>query len=391
MRTLFLLFLLPSMLHAQPKSGGWLRDYSQALAEAKKSNKPLLVVFRCDPCDDTAAFDGEVMRLGGDLMEKFVRVKLTRITGVDLNLFEFDYDCTWYAMILDSNERILGRFGGRDASGPTTYLQIPALKHSLEASLERTKVKSDAPKRPEPQRVEDFPAFKRQKGNNCIHCHQAKIFAWDVTRRNNTFKREEYYVYPTPEKIGLKVKAETGDIVESVLPESESKRLGLQTGDRLVSIHELPVSSYADLTFALHKAPQEGEVLIRWSRDGKESEGKLKLISGWKRTDLSWRPSMFEFIPKLQLSGDDLDEPEKTKLGLPEKMFAMRHDKFVHSTLKKIGVQENDVLYRLDGQSVPGTIKEIQNYVKRNYLSGDRLKIDLLRDGKKVQVELELK
>jgi hypothetical protein len=32
-----------------PKRHGWLTDYPAALAEAKKTGKPLLLVFRCDP------------------------------------------------------------------------------------------------------------------------------------------------------------------------------------------------------------------------------------------------------------------------------------------------------------------------------------------------------
>ena len=32
-----------------PKQYGWFIDYPAALAEAKKTGKPLMLVFRCDP------------------------------------------------------------------------------------------------------------------------------------------------------------------------------------------------------------------------------------------------------------------------------------------------------------------------------------------------------
>lgn len=32
-----------------PRKHGWLESYSAGKAEAKRSGKPLMVVFRCDP------------------------------------------------------------------------------------------------------------------------------------------------------------------------------------------------------------------------------------------------------------------------------------------------------------------------------------------------------
>jgi hypothetical protein len=48
------LLLAPGFVVAQPnpadvKRGGWYTDYNQAKAEAKRTGKPMLVVFRCQP------------------------------------------------------------------------------------------------------------------------------------------------------------------------------------------------------------------------------------------------------------------------------------------------------------------------------------------------------
>ena len=32
-----------------PKQHGWFTDYAAAKAEAKKTGKPMMLVFRCDP------------------------------------------------------------------------------------------------------------------------------------------------------------------------------------------------------------------------------------------------------------------------------------------------------------------------------------------------------
>ena len=43
-------------------------------------------------------------------------MRLVRITGVDLRLFEFDYDLTWFAFFLSADGAVYGRYGGRDAT-----------------------------------------------------------------------------------------------------------------------------------------------------------------------------------------------------------------------------------------------------------------------------------
>ncbi len=46
-----LLVLLPGSVHAQGKKGkkNWHSDYIAAKALAKKTGKPMMVVFRCEP------------------------------------------------------------------------------------------------------------------------------------------------------------------------------------------------------------------------------------------------------------------------------------------------------------------------------------------------------
>lgn len=49
------LLILPGVTAAQPSKRpdptkfGWLTDYNAALAEAKRSGKPIFLVFRCEP------------------------------------------------------------------------------------------------------------------------------------------------------------------------------------------------------------------------------------------------------------------------------------------------------------------------------------------------------
>ena len=62
-------------------------------------------------------------------------MRLLRITGVDLNLFDFDFDLTWAAFFMNTNEKIYGRYGGRDAGPADAHLTLPGLKHAMRAAL----------------------------------------------------------------------------------------------------------------------------------------------------------------------------------------------------------------------------------------------------------------
>ena len=59
-------------------------------------------------------------------------MRLVRITGADLSLFEFDYDCAWYGFFLSAEEVIYGRYGGRDAKSDDGRLSIAGLKYAAE-------------------------------------------------------------------------------------------------------------------------------------------------------------------------------------------------------------------------------------------------------------------
>jgi hypothetical protein len=82
---------------------------------------------------------------------QFVCVRLIKITGVDLNLFDFDYDLTWMAFFLNPNEKVLGRYGGRDAYGPDSRLSLKGLRFALTHALDEYCREPDAKAEPRPE------------------------------------------------------------------------------------------------------------------------------------------------------------------------------------------------------------------------------------------------
>jgi S1-C subfamily serine protease len=198
-------------------------------------------------------------------------------------------------------------------------------------------------------------------------------------------------VYPLPENVGLTLDVDAGDRVTAVRPGSPADKAGLKPGDRVTQLAGRPVASFADASYALHKSPAKGSIPVAWERDGRGHAAALEVAAGWRKTNLTWRPSMLDLLPALPFSGDDLTAEEKKRLGLAPKRAAIRQDKHVHSTLKAAGVRAGDVVVGFDGRAVDGAMEDLLGHVRRNYLVGDAVKVDILRDGKPVELPLVLK
>jgi hypothetical protein len=337
--------------------------------------------------------DEQVVRLHkdiADIADKFVRVRLVKIAGMDLRRFEFDHDLTWYAFFLNADETIYGRFGGRDATGAESRISTKGLRYAMGRALEAHK----SPPAPvllngKPERPEDFAAAKLHRG--CIHCHNVNEFRRADLKALGTWDRNSVWVYPLPENVGVTLDIDVGNRVKAVAAGSAADRAGLKPGDHLAKLNGYAVASFGDASYALHKAPWKGSIAVSWVRDGKEYADTLEVADGWRKTNLTWRPSMLDILPSVPFSGDDLTAAEKKQLGLTEKRAAIRQDDPVHATLQAAGVKPGDVLIGFDGQAVDGTIRDLLGFVRRNYLVGDEITINVVRDGKRLDLKHVLK
>jgi serine protease Do len=240
-----------------------------------------------------------------------------------------------------------------------------------------------------PVRVEDFAAAKRHNG--CIHCHNVNEFRRADQKADGTWDRASVWVYPLPENVGITLDVDAGNRVNAVAAGSPAARAGVKPGDVLAKLNGLPVASFADASYALHKAPAAGSISLSWVRGGQGQSGTLEVAAGWKKTNLTWRPSMLDILPSVPFSGDDLTAAEKTALGLSEKRAAIRQDDEVHKALKAAGIRGGDVIVGFDGRAVDGSIRDLLGFVRRNYLVGDEITVNVIRGGKPVEVKLVLR
>ena len=336
--------------------------------------------------------DGQVVRLEkplADVADQFVRCRLVKIAGADLSKFEFDYDLTWFAFFLNADETIYGRYGGRDATDAEARISLKGLRYAMDQALETHKSPPPAPNAVKPVFAEKYDAAKSHKG--CIHCHNVKEFRRADEKKAGTWTRDSLWVYPLPENVGITLDVDVGNRVKAVAKDSAAAKAGLQAGDFVTRIGETNVASFGDAIYGLHKSPAVGEIPIRWTRDGKEQSAKLTVTAGWRRTNLTWRPSLLDILPSVPFYGDDLTAAEKKKLGLDEKRAAFRQDKTVHRTLKDAGIEPLDVIIGIDGKSVEGEYANLLGFVRRNYLVGDTITVDVIRDGKPTQVKVKLR
>lgn len=313
-----------------------------------------------------------------------------KIAGIDLRRFEFDHDLTWYAFFLNADETIYGRFGGRDATSADARISTKGLRHAMERALDAHK----APPPPVPlvgkkELAEDFAAAKSHRG--CIHCHNINEFRRADLKALGTWDRNSVWVYPLPENVGVTLDIDVGNRVKAVAAGSAAESAGLKPGDHVTKLNGYSVASFGDASYALHKAPAKGLIAVSWVHNGKERTGALEVADGWRKTNLTWRPSMLDILPSVPFSGDDLTAAEKKQLGLAVKRAAIRQDDPVHDTLKAAGVKPGDVLIGFDGQAIEGTIRDLLGFVRRNYLVGDAITINVVRDGKQFDLKHILK
>ena len=86
----------------------------------------------------------------------------------------------------------------------------------------------------------------------------------------------------------------------------------------------------------------------------------------------------------------DLTAEEKKALGLSAKRLALRQGEFVTEPARQAGIKQNDVIVGVDGKELEMSGRQFSVYVKLNYKVGDKVTYNLLRDGKRVDVEVTL-
>ncbi len=320
-------------------------------------------------------------------------VRITNMRGVNLNVFDFDYDLVWAAFFMNADEQIYGRYGGRDAESADNILSLAGLRYAMREALaaHRRGSREKVPlAKATLHTVEQYPAAKRLKEGACIHCHQVYDFRREAAQEAGTWRRDDVWVYPLPENLGLTLAVEQGNRVQAVAAYSAASQMGLRAGDVLQRVNALPVASMADVQYALHRSLAEEPIALVWHRDGHRQTGVWQPAPGWRQTDLSWRASTRRLGPPPCVHGEDLTPEEKKALGLSARSLAFRQGNFVTTPARQAGIQQNDIILGVDHKALEMTAGQFCVYIRLHYQVGDTVTFNLLRQGQRLDVPLKL-
>jgi serine protease Do len=379
----------------------WRTDYAAARQEATEKRKPVIVLFRCARLSsDLKTLEDQISRptdpeLSRLLSERVIPLRLGTLKGVDLKTFRFDYDLSLVALVLDPvSSRTLARWGSRDGVSATSRLSVSSLSHLLSA-VTKDYQPDKAPKTASSPRTlnDQYPRFAASKRAQevCYHCHYATDARYADARANTTFTQAMLFSFPLPENIGFSLETDSGNRVRAVQGGRSAAKAGIRPGDTITQANATPIFTVADLQWALDTVPDKGKVTLHLTRAGKPIQATLSLPSGWRETDISWRPSQGAIPPFVGMWETPLSPEEKTALGIPRDRLALRVTSLFAGEQWKMAqstVQKDDVIIAVGEKSdLPAMLpRQLHTYIRLHYKVGDTLPLTVLREGKRIEV-----
>ncbi len=401
--------------------GFWIyNDWKRAQAEAVRTGKPIIVVLRCIPCEECVKLDDSLVDndpILRPLLDQFTRVRLVSTNGLDLNLFQYDFDQSFAVFLLNSDGTIYGRFGTR--SHRTEWVgdvSLQGLARALEGALElqkgypanRSLLASKVGKPLEFSSPEQFPSLREkftselatsgEIAKSCIHCHQIGDAQREFQRaKQGVLSEATLFPYPHPKVVGLNLDPHESARIQSVEPGSAAELAGLKAGDLIKTFDHQPLLSTADLQWVLHHTSPSGASLdCEIIRDGASKTMSLKLAAGWRQAgDLSWRVSSWG-LRRMTTGGasfESLTDEERKELGLEKAPMALRVRHVgqygAHAVAKKAGIKAGDIVVKFGNRTDLKSETELLAYGMSTYRAGDTIPMSVNRNGSEMQFEFK--
>ena len=329
------------------------------------------------------------------LEQQFVCVRLVQMKGVDLRLFQFDYDQTWAVSFLNADGTIYGRFGTRASvrNNSMSHISLASFRKALERALELhkgypgNKDRLAGKRGPEPEyaAAEKIPGLAKAE---CIHCHNVRDYPLRLKWQEKKLTAADLYVYPLPENIGLRMDVDDGLKVKAVLKDSPAAR----AGDGLVALNGQPLISQADIQWVLHNAPAEAKLAATLTRGQDTLQKTIALGGGWKESDLAWRESSWYGL-RQGLKVEPLPAAERKKQDIPEGQMALAVRGMFGkgpAPLQKAGLRVGDVIVAVGDKTDLLTEGRFLAYVRLNHGPDDKVKLVVLRNKERHELTVPM-
>lgn len=401
------------------KDARWIyNDIEKGFERARWKGKPLLVVLRCVPCLSCAGIDASVLQEPelAPLLDKFVCVRVINANALDLTRFQFDYDLSFSTLFFNGDGTLYGRYGSWTHQKNPADKTTAGYKRALEAALALHRgypgnkaALAGKQAGPTPFKTSiEIPALAAKYKStldwegkvvqSCVHCHQIgdALRTWNRDQKK-PMPSELVYPMPTPETIGLTLAADQIASVTTVAAGSVAAQAGLQAGDELVSLNGQPLVSVADVSWALHRAPDSGRLPLTVSRAGTTKAVTVSLPVNWReKSDISRRVGTWTMrgMASGGLTLEDLSDAEREQRGLAKDQLALRVKAVgqygKHAAAKNAGFQKDDVIVEIAGVKERLTEGQYLGRILQAHHAGEKLKTAILRGGQRTELSLPM-
>ena len=328
-------------------------------------------------------------------MLQYVCVRITRMDAVDVALFDRDWNSTLYFFMLNSDEQIYMRYGGRDSASPDTYLNLSSLELALKKGLDLHHQYQGGELKPAPLPKPVFPRempllVKRTFAQNqCVECHLIGDYQ-NLQREQDGILNKLTHLYRSPDikTLGLTLDVPKGLVVKEVRDGAEAA--GIKPGDSIARLNGTRVWTFGDFQYYYDKVDRGAErIQITVDRNGESKELSVALPPRWWWTDLRFRQSSVE--PRTFFEDRPLTDEEKRKYGLKPDGFASQV-KYVAEfarTMKTHDLRVGDIVFGVDGVERDELANSADLFLKLRKTPGDSVMLDILRDGARLRMPLK--
>jgi C-terminal processing protease CtpA/Prc len=330
----------------------------------------------------------------GKLLSQYVCARITRMDDIDIALFDRDWNNTLYYFILNADEQIYLRYGGRDAKATDTYLNLSSLELALEKGLELHRQyqqgilkKAERPKQLFPREI-PLLVERTIARKACVECHLIGDYQ-NIQRELDGKLDKLTHMYRSPDikALGINLDVPKGLVVKQV--RDAVAAAGMKPGDRITGFNGTPVWTFGDLQYHYDKVPRKAaRIRMTVEREGEPVDIPVSLPERWWWTDLTFRQWTVE--PRLYFESVPLAESEKRERGLERDGFASkvkRVDSFAE-IMKSHELRVGDIVFGVDGVQRDELANTAELFIKLRKTAGDTVTLDLIRDGKRMQMKL---
>lgn len=315
--------------------------------------------------------------------------------NVDIGLFDYDRNNTLYFFLLNADEQIYMRYGGRDSRSPDSYLNLNSLALAAEKGLElhREYREGRLAKAPRPAKLSprDYPMLveRTYKANACVECHLIGDFQNLHREKDGTLdKLVHLFRSPDIRTLGIELDVPKGLVVKQA--GGAAQAAGLRAGDRIARWEGDTVWTFGDLQYRYDKVSRTAKtVRMTVDRGGEPQELTVTLPALWWRTDTRYRQSSVE--PRSYFEDRALTAEEKAKYGLRADGFASQV-KYVSSMAQSVQAHDlkvGDIIVAVDGKESDANADMASLYIVLHKTPGDTATLDVLRDGQRISMPLK--